>query len=66
MALTGSPSKHDAKDLAKDVETDVIGQPGAEADWLDSLRRMAISSTNQVLILRIWCLYGTHWQPFQT
>jgi hypothetical protein len=26
-------AKHDAKDLAKDVDMDVIGQPGAEADW---------------------------------
>ena len=26
-------AKHDAKDLAKDVDMDVIGQPGAEAGW---------------------------------
>ena len=26
-------AKHDAKDLAKDVDMDVIGQPGAEARW---------------------------------
>ena len=25
--------KHDAKDLAKDMDMDVIGQPGAEAGW---------------------------------
>ena len=25
--------KHDAKDLAKDVYLDLIGQPGAEAGW---------------------------------
>ena len=26
-------AKHDANDLAKDVDMDVIGQPGAEAGW---------------------------------
>ena len=25
--------KHDAKDLARDMDMDVIGQPGAEAGW---------------------------------
>ena len=29
-----------------------------------SLRR-TISSTNQVLMLRMGCLCGTHWQPFK-
>jgi hypothetical protein len=33
MALTGSPSKHDAKDIDKDVDMDVIGQAGDEAEW---------------------------------
>ena len=33
MALTGSPSKHDAKDMDTDVDMDVIGQAGDEAGW---------------------------------
>jgi hypothetical protein len=33
MALTGSPFKHDAKDIDKDGDMDVIGQPGTEVGW---------------------------------
>ncbi len=28
---------------------------------MSSLRRRAISSTSQALMLRMGCLYGTHW-----
>ena len=33
MTLTGSTSKQDAADIDKDVDMDVIGQPGVEAGW---------------------------------